>query len=409
MVEEKLENVDGGPIYNPPSEQLYYSSVPPGHSSHFHHQSHAQQPSKQSPLHFTKTANAAHNHQQHQQHHQPSPTSPMSSAYMAQHKFGAAGASMTKQQQQQHPSHQSHHHSLQQPTSAQQSSSLLRNKVQLPGAHDASGGHNNTSSRKPASSSGTHPNNSFGYRMANVPTAGSSDAISKHLQLHQQQQQLHQGPPHNQPYAPQHPQQQRSSQRLLDIGSLAPPPPPPAHHLNNQLHQLHGSSKVPASSSVASLPHQLSATTTPQLALMKDCDIEKFAQDNLNLHSKGIFRKKASVRDMLSWTADAISRPMLAVSRDKQAKKQAIEMFKLVQIYMGDRKARAGMSLNSVISDIAVMAVAQPPLRDELYVQMCRQTTENHTRESLIRGWELMAICLSFIAPSITFQPALLK
>lgn len=112
---------------------------------------------------------------------------------------------------------------------------------------------------------------------------------------------------------------------------------------------------------------------------------------------------------MLSWTADAISRPMLAVSRDKTAKKQAIEMFKLVQIYMGDRKARAGMSLNSVITDITTMAVAQPPLRDELYVQMCRQTTENHTRESLIRGWELLAICLAFISPSTTFQPALSK
>lgn len=39
---------------------------------------------------------------------------------------------------------------------------------------------------------------------------------------------------------------------------------------------------------------------------------------------------------------------------------------------------------------------------------MCRQTTENPSRESLIRGWELLAICLSFIPPSPTFQPALL-
>ncbi|XP_055705613.1 rho GTPase-activating protein 39 isoform X2 [Phlebotomus papatasi] len=147
----------------------------------------------------------------------------------------------------------------------------------------------------------------------------------------------------------------------------------------------------------------------PQLAIMKECDIEKFAQDNLNLHSKGIFRKKSSVRDMLSWTGNAISRPMLAVSRDKAGKKMATELFKLVQIYMGDRKARQGMSLNSVVIDIISLAVQQPPLRDELYVQLCRQTTENPSRESLIRGWELMAICLSFLPPSPTFQPALLN
>lgn len=32
----------------------------------------------------------------------------------------------------------------------------------------------------------------------------------------------------------------------------------------------------------------------PTLVCMKECDIEKFAADNLNLHSKGIFRKKVS-------------------------------------------------------------------------------------------------------------------
>ncbi|KAH8343672.1 hypothetical protein KR059_003771, partial [Drosophila kikkawai] len=145
------------------------------------------------------------------------------------------------------------------------------------------------------------------------------------------------------------------------------------------------------------------------LACMKECDIEKFAADNLNLHSKGIFRKKASVRDMLSWTAEAISRPMLALSRDKADKKTAIELFKLVQIYMADRKARMGMTLNSVAIEIISASLPQQQLRDELYVQLCRQTTENPKRESLIRGWELMAICLSFVPPSPTFQPTLLN
>lgn len=156
-------------------------------------------------------------------------------------------------------------------------------------------------------------------------------------------------------------------------------------------------------------PKVMPGKLPPQLSVMKECNIEKFAQDNLNLHSKGLFRKKPSVRDMLSWTPDTISRPMLAVSRDKSAKKMATEMFKLLQIYMGDRKARDGMSLNSVAMDLITTALSQAQLRDELYIQLCRQTTENHKRESLIRGWELLAICLSFLPPSPTFQPALLK
>lgn len=76
-----------------------------------------------------------------------------------------------------------------------------------------------------------------------------------------------------------------------------------------------------------------------------------------NSHLILIFQ--SSVRDMLSWTAEAISRPMLALSRDKNDKKIAIELFKLVQIYMGDRKARAGMSLNSVAIDIITSALPQ--------------------------------------------------
>lgn len=148
----------------------------------------------------------------------------------------------------------------------------------------------------------------------------------------------------------------------------------------------------------------LAPVSVPQLA---EQDIEKFARDNLNLKAKGIFRKKASVRDMLSWTSSSISAPMIGVRWDKTHKKAATDLFRLVQIYMGDRKARPGMTLNSVAQDILHATYTDVTLRDELYVQLCRQTTENPLRDSLLRGWELLAVCLAFVPPSRTFQPAL--
>ncbi|XP_048485006.1 rho GTPase-activating protein 39 [Plutella xylostella] len=135
-------------------------------------------------------------------------------------------------------------------------------------------------------------------------------------------------------------------------------------------------------------------------------DIEIFAKDNLNFN-KGIFRKKASVRDMLSWTSSSISAPMVGADWDKQHKKDATNLFRLVQIYMGDRKARPGMTLNSVAQDILHATYSNEKLRDELYVQLCRQTTENPLRDSLLRGWELLCVCLAFVPPSPAFQPAL--
>ncbi|CAG2068581.1 unnamed protein product, partial [Timema podura] len=97
---------------------------------------------------------------------------------------------------------------------------------------------------------------------------------------------------------------------------------------------------------------------------------------------------------------------MLVIS-DKALKKDACELFKLVQMYMSDRKAKLGSTLTTVALEICHLGYSKPPLRDELYIQICRQTTENPRRESLRRGWELLAICLAFFSPSPKFQPYL--
>ena len=62
--------------------------------------------------------------------------------------------------------------------------------------------------------------------------------------------------------------------------------------------------------------------------------------------------------------------------RDKQQKKDACEAFKLLLQYMGDRKTKQ-KDVNLIALDITSQAWEKKGLRDELYIQLCRQTSSN--------------------------------
>ncbi|XP_036386503.1 rho GTPase-activating protein 39-like isoform X1 [Megalops cyprinoides] len=132
-----------------------------------------------------------------------------------------------------------------------------------------------------------------------------------------------------------------------------------------------------------------------------DANMADWASKNLNMHTQGLFRRRVSIANMLSWNRASIKKPMLITS-DRTIKKEACDMFKLVQVYMGDRPAR--LDRRHVALLIVTKCWVVPGLRDELYVQLVRQTTDNLCPRSLAAGWELMAICLAFFSPSPKFR-----
>ncbi|EPY78056.1 rho GTPase-activating protein 39 isoform 1 [Camelus ferus] len=132
-----------------------------------------------------------------------------------------------------------------------------------------------------------------------------------------------------------------------------------------------------------------------------ETDIENWASKHFNKHTQGLFRRKVSIANMLAWSSESIKKPMI-VTNDRHVKKEACEVFKLIQMYMGDRRAKADPL--HVALEVATKGWSVQGLRDELYIQLCRQTTENFRLESLARGWELMAICLAFFPPTPKFH-----
>ena len=78
---------------------------------------------------------------------------------------------------------------------------------------------------------------------------------------------------------------------------------------------------------------------------------------------------------------DVIQKPMIRTD-SKLVKKEAPELFKLIQAYMGDRKVASGRgdaptSSASLLMDIVVKGWNVVELRDEIFIQICRQTTRN--------------------------------
>ena len=150
--------------------------------------------------------------------------------------------------------------------------------------------------------------------------------------------------------------------------------------------------------------------------------MEKFARENVARHIKRgvgnqLLKRKTSLKAMLTWSKKSIKQPMIATlisgnsSNRNDIKAEAIHCFKLIQCYMGDRtpseRSKDPVTKESIAFELISIACTKHEMRDEIYVQLCRQTTENPRKSSVVAGLELMASCLSYFSPSVKFSPYL--
>ncbi|XP_055504964.1 rho GTPase-activating protein 39 isoform X5 [Leucoraja erinacea] len=86
-----------------------------------------------------------------------------------------------------------------------------------------------------------------------------------------------------------------------------------------------------------------------------ETDIENWASKHFNKHTQGIFRRKVSIANMLAWSSESIKKPMI-MTADRSVKKEACEVFKLIQMYMGlsaglERVRRRTMAANVLANE----------------------------------------------------------
>ncbi|KAI9478502.1 MAG: Rho GTPase activation protein [Benjaminiella poitrasii] len=189
-----------------------------------------------------------------------------------------------------------------------------------------------------------------------------------------------------------------SSQISIMIGS--PTNNPEAafamHPLNNKQHIVANSTNQNQQTSITKKP-------TLPVGLQQDITrfaIDGFAQKYFSTHKRGLFRRTVPMAKMLKWTKDSINQPLIMMN--KELYKDALRCFKLIQTVMGDRPPKSRQIYNDIedIQAILSCGITKGQMRDEIYVQVCKQLNDNPSGDSIRKGWEILCII------SVTFPPS---
>ncbi|EGD80527.1 myosin-VIIa [Salpingoeca rosetta] len=115
------------------------------------------------------------------------------------------------------------------------------------------------------------------------------------------------------------------------------------------------------------------------------------------------FKRGSSRATPWSHSRDVIKQPLLLkICEVEDLSIKAVQIYQNIMKYMGDypsKKARCSTELTDLIFEFPL---AHEPLRDEVYCQLIKQLTDNKTRISEERGWELFWLCTGCFPCSTT-------
>ncbi|GAB4847660.1 Kinesin-like protein KIN-14E [Ancistrocladus abbreviatus] len=114
-------------------------------------------------------------------------------------------------------------------------------------------------------------------------------------------------------------------------------------------------------------------------------------------------REKFTFEDMLYFQKDPIPTSLLKINSDLV--NRATKLFQTILKYMGvhssDRSTPTSLDERiELVVKLYKHTLKRSELRDELFIQISKQTGNNPDRQYLIKAWELMYLCASSMPPS---------
>ncbi|XP_065800231.1 unconventional myosin-VIIa isoform X3 [Muntiacus reevesi] len=143
----------------------------------------------------------------------------------------------------------------------------------------------------------------------------------------------------------------------------------------------------------------------------KPYTLEEFSYDYFRPPPKHTLSRvmvsKARGKDRLwNHTREPLKQALLKkILGSEELSQEACMAFIAVLKYMGDYPSKRIRSVNELTDQIFEGALKAEPLKDEVYVQILKQLTDNHIRYSEERGWELLWLCTGLFPPSNILLP----
>ncbi|KAJ1656630.1 hypothetical protein IWQ61_003836 [Dispira simplex] len=152
----------------------------------------------------------------------------------------------------------------------------------------------------------------------------------------------------------------------------------------------------------ASQIHTLTACRYPipvqWLADVNKYRLEGFAAEHFSTHKQGLFRRRVPLQYMLRFSVTSLKKPLLKLPKAQH--QNARRCFKVIQRIMGNRSRSVLANDNTDTQWLVGHGLDISVLRDEIYLQLCKQLTDNPRLENCLRGWALMAVLTQIFPPT---------